>query len=282
MLSAYGNDGSKYIACETNKGEMDFYCSQCKSIVILKKGSKKVHHFAHKPPVDCIYSENESDTHYKCKQDIYLALKTREDCINVDCEKDLGKIRADVYWENLKGEKFAIEVQKSSISTDYIKYKMTRYKELGIYVIWLLPSMLSTAKREARDTDNKNNNINLVKPLEWHKYLHKLYFGKLYIWCGNLDIQVIHLDSYIYYIESGNWVDESDISTETNWYQDNYDRGHYGGHPKFSKSKKVAKTYNKTLNLVNDFSSSKQRKNIKFDTIDCLLLNDRIRSFWKQ
>ncbi|HBG35277.1 MAG TPA: hypothetical protein DDX01_08100 [Holosporales bacterium] len=79
MLVVHNQVGIRCIAWETLKADGPFHCLECLGEVILKKGPKKEHHYAHKPPVNCEYGATESQLHLHAKREIYNAL------LNSDC-----------------------------------------------------------------------------------------------------------------------------------------------------------------------------------------------------
>src|SRR5215211_9274270 len=77
---------------------------------ILKEGTIKVHHFAHKPPITCEYGRGETEQHRECKLTIYEGLRLHRRFREVEIERRLGTVRPDVSGF-MGGIPFAIEVQ---------------------------------------------------------------------------------------------------------------------------------------------------------------------------
>ena len=50
-------DRQRIAAWDQEKSDGPFYCPVCVEETILKKGTMKVHHFAHKPPIRCEYGK---------------------------------------------------------------------------------------------------------------------------------------------------------------------------------------------------------------------------------
>ena len=69
MLKA-STTNKEVLSMEVEKEDGPFFCPSCRGKVILKKGRIKIPHFAHKPPVTCIYGKGESEIHYKAKLEI--------------------------------------------------------------------------------------------------------------------------------------------------------------------------------------------------------------------
>src|SRR5215475_8649739 len=78
------------------KSDGPFSCPLCVEETILKKGTMKVHHFAHKPPITCEYGRGETEQHRECKLTIYEGLRRHRRFRDVDIEKSMGTVRPDV------------------------------------------------------------------------------------------------------------------------------------------------------------------------------------------
>ncbi len=59
----------------SSKAQGPFKCPDCGDEVILKTGRRTVNHFAHVNPLACLYAENESDEHRRCKMEIFWRSK---------------------------------------------------------------------------------------------------------------------------------------------------------------------------------------------------------------
>ncbi len=150
------------------KSHGPFRCPDCGDEVILKTGKRTVNHFAHVNPLACLYAENESDEHRRCKMEIFLALQKEPHVRNVALERPLGTNRPDVSAE-INGVPVAIEVQISSLSLETITQRTMEYARKGIYVLWLL--QWTPALDAQRYT-----------PRLWEKWIHAAYFGRVYYW----------------------------------------------------------------------------------------------------
>jgi competence CoiA-like predicted nuclease len=60
-------DRQKVAAWDQHKSDGPFSCPVCVEETILKKGTMKVHHFTHKPPITCEYGTGETERHRECK-----------------------------------------------------------------------------------------------------------------------------------------------------------------------------------------------------------------------
>ncbi len=109
----------------------------CNDEVVLKKGSVRIHYFAHKPPLACAYGKGESDEHLKCKLEIYENLIKQPNVTKCEIERNLQSVRPDIscYIGKIP---VAIEVQISALGLDEIIYRTIEYRQKGIFVLWLL------------------------------------------------------------------------------------------------------------------------------------------------
>jgi competence protein CoiA len=93
-----------------NKSQAPFYCPECNDPVILKTGTSKVNYFAHVNPLTCKFGAGESESHEKCKMEIFEALQRQPNVRNAALERPLGTNRPDVS-AHINGVPVAIEVQ---------------------------------------------------------------------------------------------------------------------------------------------------------------------------
>lgn len=288
MLIALDINQSRCISWNTSKEQKPFYCPKCQEEVILKKGNKKIHHFAHKPPINCTYGVGESQKHYKVKKAIYEALLKEPNCSKCELERILKGVRPDISLK-INNNYVAIEIQNSTIDISLINQRIERYNKLNIHLIWILPD--DNPKIVLPDSKDEGVHKKLCRPKEWEKYLHKLYFGRLYYWQNNANVKPLHLQTYQYEISSGNWIEESSECQDlegTNWYNDNIDEAYYDGYTKYSKTKKEfisPKSNGKDiiLNIAKDFKATRviQSTFNGSSTPDRKLWIDNIKAWWK-
>jgi competence protein CoiA len=89
----------------------------------------------------------------------------------------------------------------------------------------------------------EDEDLKVWRPKEWQKYIHAMYFGRIYFWQNDAIVKPIHLNKYQYYKEAGNWVEDfyeaEGVDLEgTYWHDENHPEAEYGGYWKTSKSKK--------------------------------------------
>lgn len=188
MCAIRQSDRQKVAAFDQQKSDGPFSCPHCVDQTILKKGTMKVHHFAHKPPVTCEYGTGETDRHRECKLAVYKTLRRHRRFRNVEIERGMGTVRPDVsgFMDQIP---FAIEVQISALTIDKIVYRTSEYAKKGIYVLWL--ALYEATLEEKR-----------YSPRAWERWVHAAYFGRVYYWVQGLEVIPYHLGECIEFVES--------------------------------------------------------------------------------
>lgn len=250
MLTSYRkSDNVKLLARNATKEEGPFYCPECNDETILHKGSVKVHHFAHKPPISCKYGAGESVEHAYCKEQIYNGL-CKVDTLYCEMERSLGEARPDIFvYSRASKKSYAIEVQISNLSMSEIALRTMRYAALDIYVLWLTPVPPTMF-------GNK-----IYSPTLWEKWLHAAYFGKVYYWVQDLRLQPVHFGKYY------TWVDGND----------------YGGHYWKQSKRKKRLYYGEETSILKLRPAERQEwEGGDIFIPRCKLLSDHDRAWWKE
>jgi competence protein CoiA len=238
-------DQKKVSAWHESKVNRPFYCPQCGDEAILKQGSIKVPHFAHKPPILCEYGRGETEHHRQCKLAIYEGLSKHSRFREVALERSLGTVRPDVSaW--MDGIPIAIEVQISTLTMDQIIHRTEEYCSKGIHVLWLA---LHHAGLES----------NRYSPRLWERWVHAAYFGRVYYWLGGLDVVPYHFGEFIEFVES------------------------LGYKKLYKRFKRLSQ--GKLINLANDFTPTHRIEPWRSKTLivpECRLLLDRQPIWWKK
>jgi competence protein CoiA len=266
MQVALSETGVRCVAWITEKAEGPFSCPICLGEVILRKGKIREHHYAHKPPFNCSYGAGETQIHYRCKREVFEALSDHPRCSECEIEKQLDGVRPDVL-ATVSSNKIAIEVQKTNIDLDDIARKCITYNKLGIYVLWLVP------KDAPKLTWHDGEEEWVCRPKEWEKYLHAMYYGRLYYWDKGLLVNPYHFNKFQIYVEAREWYDEYG------------DEQYAGGYYKYARALKRAIQHpHNQLNIIDDFSS---RRRPQFDSKNwsipsCNIWMDSLRAWWKK
>src|ERR1044072_9783916 len=89
-------DRQQVAAWDQHKSDGAFSCPLCVAETILKQGTMKVYHFAHKPPITCEYGRGETERHRECKLTIYEGLRRHKGFRDVEIERSMGTVRPEV------------------------------------------------------------------------------------------------------------------------------------------------------------------------------------------
>jgi competence protein CoiA len=268
----------RILARDAEKNMAPFTCPDCSKEVILHKGLIRVHHFQHKPPVNCIYGSGETDVHYSAKLAIYDSIRSKgtASAIELECRLMPG-VRPDVYFE-MGTAKVALEIQKTAQTVEEMKKRTLAYAELGVHVIWILPE-------HAPQWTNEKGNVCRVQI--WHEFLHTTYFGRVYYWQHDRFVRAAHFDKCFREIPEGNWVEDweeniGDDLSETYFYQEEHDNAYYGGGRRLLKTHKEVVWYPSELDLLADFrATSRSQLNCKrYDVPACRLWMDSRKHWW--
>lgn len=228
MLRAQSQQGS-VLARDVMKEEGPFFCPVCNGSVLLKKGRVNIAHFAHVPPFDCAYGIGESEYHRQAKVEISEALSKHPSVTKLQLERYLQEVRPDISFY-LNDIPIAIEVQVSTLSLDTIERRTSAYARRGIYLLWCSP--YSPALSEER-----------YAPRLWEKYLHALYFGKIYYWVSGEVLQPVGFDPYKLWVKESSWWEGEECSA--------------GGYHRTSKRYKTPRFEQETL--ITDLSPVKRK-----------------------
>jgi len=219
------SDGQSVIANQEYKSNAPFVCPECCEVVILRRGTVKLPHFAHKPPIVCSYGAGETEDHRRCKMEIYNALSRQPGVTKLALERSLKTVRPDVS-AYINGVPVAIEVQISTLSQETIIHRTKEYASKGIYVLWL-----------AQWTPYLDGER--YSPRLWEKWVHAAYFGRVYYWVKGLEVLPYRFEPHLRHVP------------ETSFYE----RGREisaGGYTRKSKRWR-SPVRDETLNLAKDF-----------------------------
>ncbi len=156
-----------------NSNQIDFICCECGQRLIISY--QKSVYLKHNPNSEhCILKDEnvetelieeinrinwakESQRHFELKEKLLGHLENTDGVSDIESEqfKFNGKDRRkpDVFCD-YKGKKIAFEIQLSNISQRYIFYRYNFYRELGIYLFWILDDF-SKINQNQTDLDIK-------------------------------------------------------------------------------------------------------------------------------
>ena len=190
LVAKRQSDGIRVEASEELKENGPWCCPACSTQVSLKKGEVKIHHFAHYPPFSCDYGSGESEEHRWCKTEICRFMRSVTNASKWELERDLDSVRPDVSGY-IGNSPVAVEVQASSLGLERIFKRTSEYEKKGIFVLWVVPWRDSCV----------GDGTDRFSPTVWEKWLHTLYFGRVYYWVGGGFVMPIHFDDYMIYVE---------------------------------------------------------------------------------
>ena len=188
MLTALHNESNcKVLARESERDMSPFSCPRCKCEVVVHKGSIRIHHFAHKPPITCSLGAGETEQHLAAKLGVYYALLKDKNVTDLEVEKDFGVSVADVY-ARISDTPVAIEIQRSALSVNETIARTRNYHRLGIAVLWIGLVRPTLAGKK-------------YSPAAWEKWCHAAYFGRVYFWEAGQILRAVHFLPYEIYVE---------------------------------------------------------------------------------
>jgi hypothetical protein len=205
-------EGNRISAAEAQRSGA-FHCPSCNKPLVLKKGRVVIHHFAHKPPIQCDWARGETLAHLEAKQIVHHALTARGVRAELEFSVETlpGDRRADVMAWSPKGQMIAIELQHTSISADEIAERAFAYARAGAAQVWIsfLPG---SVWKEALDKGDGNWLVRRYAPRQFELWIEGLT-GKagmwMYepsskaFWLGKIRPHEIHEEETIWYAPGG-------------------------------------------------------------------------------
>lgn len=136
MLVALTSSGARATAWDAERSTAHT-CPACHEAVVLKRGKKRVAHFAHRPGSTCS-NAGESPAHVHMKQVVWSAMHASPLVRRCELEWPLGSRRADVWIESDTGLSVAVECQIASYENAEIAQKIDDYTSLGVCSLYLV------------------------------------------------------------------------------------------------------------------------------------------------
>lgn len=178
MLIAF-KDGARINAASALRAQAPFSCPMCRQDVLLRQGTVRVAHFAHRRTVAeaCAYGFGETMMHLHAKQVLCDALGRGG--YRAEPEVPLGSQRADVFVED--GETgFVIELQHSSIDPREVERRTRGYQDQGLYVAWvsLVDLDYQPCVQDRASVDGAAGMLR-YSPRPFERWLESFNFGQL-------------------------------------------------------------------------------------------------------
>lgn len=174
MLNCILN-GETIYAWRVDNREADYRCPVCQKPVRLKKGYKRIPHFAHVSNQECSYGEGISEDHLIVQKEITDILLNNDIPCKIEY-RGFKNRRADVFAE-YQGRKIVFEIQHSRIEPHEILGRTQDYNRNDCSVIWVMTPDYFAKFAGLYETSK-------VRFSSWQAYLLVLY-GVVYVWNNN-------------------------------------------------------------------------------------------------
>jgi competence protein CoiA len=262
-------DNSVVFADYVKKENGPFYCPECLSEAIVRLCSEKKNHFAHKSRQSPIILSKDQKLHNQCRDEICVELKNvfpdgkweTERTIPVNKNKGTKERIPDISGR-INGKPIAIEIQFSAYTINRIYDKTVDYAKLGIAVLWIVPL------RE--DLGNEP-----FRPRLFEKYLHSLYFGKLFYYTVGSKTKL----NSVHFSPAKRWIKENE------WYEEDATHRVEGGFYLTYKTVKIP-NYGETVDLTTDFfvieNNGYTPKNAKKEIPKCSVFSTKQKKWWNK
>ncbi|NVK52511.1 MAG: hypothetical protein HWD85_06215 [Flavobacteriaceae bacterium] len=254
-------------ANDATKKEGPFYCPETYEELIVRKCTEKIDHFAYKGRLSSVYRIGESKLHLECKNEICNELQRAfprgkwevERLIPENKDKKISKLIPDISGRLLNNKPIVIEVQASTLTLPKIIKRIHGYFSRGISILWIIP---------LKEPLGKEN----FKPRLYEKYLHSMYYGRVYYWIRGNGSKLIP----VHFDRTQRWIEE------TTWFEQDGTERTEGGYFKTFKSI-FQPNYGKIVN-IKDFISFERESFIPGNenkTIPkCLIFKDVQKEWW--
>ena len=218
-------EGTRIDAFTAEKGP-DYICPQCRRAVILRKGRKVVHHFAHKPPTTCSWAKGETRDHMEAKTLVANAAKARGLRAEVEFVVNTmpGDRRADVMVWSPKGLQIAFELQHTAIGPDEIERRSFSYARAGIAQIWI-PFLRPSVWKDGRSRHKGDWFVDEYSARPFEKWVHG-FNGSNGMWMYDPVSNEFWL---------GKLAGHQTYVPETSWYSQEGEEQYGGGFYRWSK-----------------------------------------------
>src|SRR5262245_19246165 len=168
------SDNTPVVAIEVARGP-EYRCPDpaCNQLVTIRKGTKVIHHFAHRPDASCAYGRGETQEHLLAKLLLRNEFRRRE--LQADVERVVlsseSDRRADVLvWKPDSDRRVAIEVQHSYLSVADIERRTKAYIAASVPVIWI--GLRNWGRLEVGDRSLNGYYAMNYRSRDWEKWAH--------------------------------------------------------------------------------------------------------------
>ncbi|MEN2675961.1 competence protein CoiA [Herbaspirillum huttiense] len=246
-----------------------FYCPECFSDVVIRKCVDKIDHFAHVARLSPVLSPGESELHLQCKTEICKTLALEFPNGRWEIERPIpenSKHKIPRLIPDISGRigdiRLAVEVQLSTLSLSAIIKRTTAYASRGIAVLWVVPLRFELG-------------IEPFRPRQFEKYLHSMYYGRVYYWWPELGTAI----APVHFTRTKREIPYAE------WYEADGEHCEAGGYEKTYKTIKRP-DYGRLLSISKDFLADKRDEfrpdNEKKVVPSCLIWQDILAPWWAE
>lgn len=212
--------GARVHASNVTKKDGPFICRSCLSDAVHHRCIEKIDHFAHNARLTPITSSGESLLHKQCKLMLYseLSAKFRQHkwvCDDVripeNKEKKLPALQPDI-GGRINNLPLAIEIQNSALTIPKILKRCLGYSKRGVSILWVIPLKEPIGEE-------------IFRPRLFERYLHSIYFGRVYYWLPEYGANLLPVHYSIAYrdIPHSEWYEDGELR-EGGGYEKPYKR----------------------------------------------------------
>ncbi|MFP8778237.1 competence protein CoiA family protein [Hydrogenophaga sp. RWCD_12] len=258
--------GDEWEAEVAHKIDGPFYCPQCFSDVVIRKCAEKVDHFAHKARVSPVLGPKSKHLHDACAVEFRDAIGARYPDKRWEKERPIPasqKRKIPMLVPDVSGRMgdiaVAIEIQVSAMTLPKLLKRTRDYARRGINLVWVVPL-------------SKPLGSDPFRPRLYERYLHSIFFGRVYYWWPGLGANVWP----VHYGPAQRMLEYRE------WRQDGEDRSSGG----YEVTYKVIRTpvYGPLLNLCDDFKAVARKSftpdNERKAVPACLIWHDTLPQWW--
>jgi hypothetical protein len=152
-------DGCPILASKSLDPRREYFCPRCNERVALKTGLYVAPHFAHYPKSDCPRrGGGESKEHASLKVQLYKLLwpqVERGRISNLRIEAPFGEMVSDLGFTTPKGLQVAVEITVNNLNFDHFCEKITAYRQMKVYPLWLFARTVLKPKSKQTLTPEK-------------------------------------------------------------------------------------------------------------------------------